>query len=68
MEGRTSARHFQRHANKALAREAVGVVGVTPWNFPHHQFKLGPMLAAGNTAVLKPVKRRTKNETKTRCA
>jgi aldehyde dehydrogenase (NAD+) len=42
---------------RAIAREAVGVVGaITPWNFPHqiNLAKLGPALAAGNTVVLKP--------------
>ena len=38
-------------------REPVGVVGViTPWNSPFQLslMKLGPVLAAGNTTVLKP--------------
>jgi aldehyde dehydrogenase (NAD+) len=38
-------------------REPVGVVGViTPWNSPFQLslMKLGPVLAGGNTAVLKP--------------
>ena len=38
-------------------REPIGVVGlITPWNFPLMlaSWKLGPALAAGNTAVLKP--------------
>ena len=38
-------------------REAVGVVGlIVPWNFPilMSSWKLGPALAAGNTAILKP--------------
>ena len=42
---------------RAIAREAVGVVGaITPWNFPHqiNLAKIGPALAAGNTLVLKP--------------
>ena len=37
--------------------EALGVVGlITPWNFPMMMaaWKIGPALAAGNTAVLKP--------------
>ena len=37
--------------------EPVGVVGqITPWNFPllMYGMKLGPALATGNTAVLKP--------------
>lgn len=42
---------------RALVREPYGVVGaITPFNFPHqiNLAKLGPALAAGNTAVLKP--------------
>jgi betaine-aldehyde dehydrogenase len=38
-------------------REPIGVVGlITPWNFPLMlaSWKIGPALAAGNTAVLKP--------------
>ena len=38
-------------------KEAIGVVGViTPWNFPVEIIlnKLGPVLAMGNTCVLKP--------------
>ena len=40
-----------------LRREPVGVVGsITPWNYPLMMavWKLGPALAAGNTAVIKP--------------
>lgn len=40
-------------------KEPLGVVGqITPWNFPMWAFgwKIGPALAAGNTAVLKPSK------------
>ncbi|MFV0458352.1 MAG: aminobutyraldehyde dehydrogenase [Actinomycetales bacterium] len=40
-----------------ILREPVGVVGVvTPWNYPllMAAWKLAPILAAGNTAVLKP--------------
>jgi aldehyde dehydrogenase (NAD+) len=40
-----------------VVREPVGVVGqIVPWNFPlmFCGWKLGPALAAGNTAVLKP--------------
>lgn len=40
-----------------VVREPVGVVGVVlPWNFPLMMaaWKLGPILASGNTAVLKP--------------
>ncbi|MGZ6213979.1 MAG: aldehyde dehydrogenase family protein, partial [Candidatus Limnocylindria bacterium] len=38
-------------------REPIGVVGpIGPWNFPMNMasWKLGPALAAGNTAILKP--------------
>src|ERR671935_2210525 len=38
-------------------REPLGVVGlIVPWNFPLNiaSWKLGPALATGNTAVLKP--------------
>ena len=40
-----------------ILREPVGVVGViTPWNYPllMAAWKIGPILAAGNTLVLKP--------------
>ena len=40
-----------------IVREPVGVVGaVLPWNFPLMMaaWKLGPILASGNSAVLKP--------------
>ncbi|WP_182358328.1 aldehyde dehydrogenase [Tomitella gaofuii] len=42
---------------RTLLREAAGVVAaITPWNFPHQitLAKIGPALAAGCTAVLKP--------------
>jgi aldehyde dehydrogenase (NAD+) len=42
---------------RLMRREPMGVVGaITPWNFPLYLnlCKLGPALAAGNTAVLKP--------------
>ena len=38
-------------------REPIGVCGlIVPWNFPMNMasWKLGPALAAGNTAILKP--------------
>jgi betaine-aldehyde dehydrogenase len=41
----------------ATFREPLGVVGlIVPWNFPANiaSWKLGPALACGNTAVLKP--------------
>lgn len=40
-----------------IIREPLGVIGVvTPWNYPllMAAWKLAPILAAGNTAVLKP--------------
>ncbi|MGC4028434.1 MAG: aldehyde dehydrogenase [Steroidobacteraceae bacterium] len=40
-----------------ITREALGVVGaIVPWNFPllMASWKLGPILAAGNSVVLKP--------------
>jgi len=40
-----------------VVRQPVGVVGaIVPWNFPlmFMGWKLGPLLAAGNTAVIKP--------------
>jgi acyl-CoA reductase-like NAD-dependent aldehyde dehydrogenase len=40
-----------------VVREPLGVVGaIVPWNFPlmFTSWKLGPALAAGNTAVIKP--------------
>jgi betaine-aldehyde dehydrogenase len=40
-----------------VLREPIGVVGlIVPWNFPlmMASWKLGPALAAGNTAILKP--------------
>ena len=40
-----------------VVREPVGVVGaVTPWNYPLNMpaWKIGPVLATGNTMVLKP--------------
>ena len=40
-----------------MTPEPVGVVGhIVPWNFPimFTSWKLGPALAAGNTAVMKP--------------
>jgi aldehyde dehydrogenase (NAD+) len=41
----------------AIVREPIGVCGlITPWNWPLYQItaKVGPALAAGCTAVLKP--------------
>jgi aldehyde dehydrogenase (NAD+) len=44
-------------SHRAVRREAIGVVGaIAPWNFPFEVTanKLGPILATGNTVVLKP--------------
>jgi aldehyde dehydrogenase (NAD+) len=44
-------------SERAVWKEAVGVIGViVPWNFPIEIIlnKLGPLLAMGNTCVLKP--------------
>ncbi|HNJ69082.1 MAG TPA: aldehyde dehydrogenase [Microthrixaceae bacterium] len=44
-------------SHRRVHREPAGVVGaITPWNFPHqiNFAKVGPALAAGCTAVLKP--------------
>lgn len=44
-------------AHREVWKEPVGVVGVvTPWNFPFEIIlnKIGPILAMGNTMVLKP--------------
>jgi aldehyde dehydrogenase (NAD+) len=48
---------FGMRSNRLVLHEPVGVVGlITPWNFPFmlNLSKLGPALAAGCTAVLKP--------------
>jgi acyl-CoA reductase-like NAD-dependent aldehyde dehydrogenase len=45
------------HGTTLVRRQPVGVVAlVTPWNFPSNVILdgLGPLLAAGNTVVLKP--------------
>jgi aldehyde dehydrogenase (NAD+) len=52
-----SADIMGRPHDRHVWREPVGVVGViTPWNSPFQLslMKLGPVLAGGNTAVLKP--------------
>jgi aldehyde dehydrogenase (NAD+) len=44
-------------SRRAVYKEAIGVIGaVVPWNFPLEVTlnKLGPILATGNTCVLKP--------------
>lgn len=46
-----------REAARQVWKEPIGVVGViVPWNFPFEIIvnKLGPVLAMGNTCVLKP--------------
>jgi len=42
--------------NSRVLREPVGVVAITPWNYPLNQIgaKVAPALAAGCTVVLKP--------------
>jgi aldehyde dehydrogenase (NAD+) len=44
-------------SHRAVRKEPIGVVGaIVPWNFPFEVTanKLGPILATGNTVVLKP--------------
>lgn len=44
-------------SRRAVYKEAIGVIGaIVPWNFPLEVTlnKLGPILATGNTCVLKP--------------
>lgn len=51
------AARFGGTSRRTLLREPAGVVGaITPWNFPMqiNLAKIGPALAAGCTAVLKP--------------
>jgi aldehyde dehydrogenase (NAD+) len=48
---------FGMQSNRLVVHEPIGVVGlITPWNFPFmlNLSKIGPALAAGCTAVLKP--------------
>jgi acyl-CoA reductase-like NAD-dependent aldehyde dehydrogenase len=45
------------NALATITREAMGVIGaIVPWNFPllMASWKIGPVLAAGNSLVLKP--------------
>ncbi len=52
-----SAGSYLEDRTSVILREPVGVVGaITPWNYPllMAAWKLGPILAAGNTCVLKP--------------
>jgi betaine-aldehyde dehydrogenase len=56
MEGSGAGEYVPGYTSM-IRREPVGVVGlVAPWNYPLMMaaWKLGPALAAGNTAVLKP--------------
>ncbi|WP_031464914.1 aminobutyraldehyde dehydrogenase [Sciscionella sediminilitoris] len=51
-----AAEYVEQHLS-VLLREPLGVVGVvTPWNYPFLMaaWKIAPILAAGNTLVLKP--------------
>ncbi|CAN5691110.1 aldehyde dehydrogenase family protein [soil metagenome] len=44
-------------SRRAVYKEAIGVIGaIVPWNFPLEVTlnKLGPILATGNTCILKP--------------
>jgi aldehyde dehydrogenase (NAD+) len=48
---------FGVHSRRMVVKEPQGVVGaIVPWNFPFEVTanKLGPILATGNTVVLKP--------------
>lgn len=48
---------YHDHKDHHIVHEPVGVVGIiSPWNFPLHLTTraLGPALALGNTAVIKP--------------
>lgn len=53
----TAAGDFMKGYTSMLRREPVGVCGqITPWNYPVMMavWKIGPVLAAGCTTVLKP--------------
>ncbi|GAB3861098.1 aminobutyraldehyde dehydrogenase [Nocardioides maradonensis] len=52
-----AAGQYVEGSTSMILREPVGVVGaITPWNYPllMAAWKLAPILAAGNTCVLKP--------------
>ncbi|MBL1120703.1 aminobutyraldehyde dehydrogenase [Streptomyces sp. 110] len=52
-----SAGEYVTGRTSMIVREPVGVVAaITPWNYPllTAAWKIGPILAAGNTCVLKP--------------
>jgi 1-pyrroline dehydrogenase len=56
MPGHDAAEYLPGRTS-TVRREPIGVVGlITPWNYPLLEacWKIGPALAAGNTAVLKP--------------
>lgn len=53
----TAAGEYIGGYTSLIRREPIGVVGaITPWNYPFMMaiWKLGPALAAGNAAVIKP--------------
>ncbi len=55
--GRKDAFGLGREAEREVWKEPIGVVGIiVPWNFPIEIIlnKIGPVLAMGNTCVLKP--------------
>ncbi|MFI6370110.1 aminobutyraldehyde dehydrogenase [Streptomyces sp. NPDC050546] len=52
-----AAGDYAEHHLSVILREPLGVIGViTPWNYPllMAAWKLAPVLAAGNTLVIKP--------------
>ncbi len=56
LEGRAAGEYLEEHTSY-VRRDPLGVIGsIAPWNYPINMatWKLGPALAAGNTAVLKP--------------
>lgn len=56
LEGRAAGEYVPGYSS-FIRREPIGTVAlVAPWNYPFMMavWKLGPALAAGNTAVLKP--------------
>jgi aminobutyraldehyde dehydrogenase len=56
LEGRAAGEYLDGYTSM-VRREPVGVVAqIAPWNYPLMMavWKIGPALAAGNTAVLKP--------------
>jgi 1-pyrroline dehydrogenase len=56
LEGRAAGEYLEHHTS-FIRRDPIGVVAsIAPWNYPLNMatWKLGPALAAGNTAVLKP--------------